>query len=74
MSPRALFWLVVLLALGGIAWCFLPHGQAGHASAAGAPPCPLPPGVARDAIPLQTTVPGGMTPFVHGDARVLPQA
>lgn len=75
MTPRTLFWLVVLLALAGTAWCFLPRGGTGHASAAATPPCPLPPGVARDALPLQTAVPGGMAPFfVHGDARVLPQA
>jgi len=78
MSPRLLFWAVVLLALAGIAWCFVPRGGStsttGYASAASVAPCPLPPGVQPDATPLQTPVPSGIANFVHGDARVLPQA
>lgn len=72
MSARLLFWAVVLLALAGIAWCFLPREAAPPLPAA--PPCPLPPGVARDAAPLQTPVPPGLPGFALGDARVLPQA
>jgi hypothetical protein len=79
MSPRLVFWGVVLLALAGIAWCFVPRGGVSSASHPGSPsagplPCPLPPGVMRDATPLQTPVPSGISNFMHGDARVLPQA
>lgn len=76
MNPRLLFWSVVLLAIAGIAWCFLPRGGdgAGGVAVAAAAPCPLPPGVRADAEPLQSPVPGGVPGFVHGDARVLPQA
>jgi hypothetical protein len=91
MSPRLLFWGVVVVALGGIAWCFMPRdgdtaapsafpaagaggAAAGYTTVVAAAPCPLPPVVVRDVEPLQTPVPGSLAPFVHGDARVLPQA
>ncbi len=80
MNAKLVFWSIVFLALGCIAWSFWPRGVdvivsvGGADAASAAPPCPLPPGVARDATPLQTPVPDGLPTFVLDDAQLLPQA
>ena len=69
--------LIACLVLGALGWWFSPHSPrkvsapAGVASNSG---CPLPPRVGSDDAPLQTEVPGSLSPFALPAATLKPLA